>query len=211
MKWAFVSGVLAGLVAAAPASAVTVLSAETDDATISGSAAVGQNINGEQFTFSWDLSGGDTGITGVSAALRLELSGRARLSFDSYVGSPSNQQTGLVLYQIASGTALTVDPSNPGTTGDGVPLVTAASDRLLIGDLASAQGPGLLYDGISGADAFSPSGGSEWVIGIYDSGNPTSADVSFTISAVPLPAAGWMLVAALGGLAVSARTRRRAG
>jgi hypothetical protein len=67
----------------------------------------------------------------------------------------------------------------------------------------------ILYDGIGGGDAFVPGGGGTWVVGIFDSGNPSVGSASFTITAVPVPASGLLLLAA-GGAFAALRRRRKA-
>ena len=83
-----------------------------------------------------------------------------------------------------------------------MPLVNAV-ERILIGDQPTAVNPGgVLYDA---GDGFA--GASRWVVGIFDSGAPSSGSASFTISAVPLPASAWFLLAGVGAIAWRARRR----
>ena len=207
MKSLVIAAAAVGTLAAGAAHAVTVAATEADDVTLSSNLSIESNINGDQFTFSWDLSGGDTGLDGLSAAVKFSIPGAAKISFDSYGNETgSTEQTGFVLYQVGGGPNLTAEAPS-GVTGGGVSLVNG-KERILIGDSITSVNPGsVLYDGIDGGDAFLPAGGGDWVVGIFDSGAPEAGSASFTISAVPLPASAWFLIAGVGAIAWRARRR----
>ena len=103
MRNLFFASLGALALAAGTAQAVTVKATQADDVSIDvggSTLSVGQNINGDQFTFSWDISGGDTDIAGFSAAFEFFLPGNARITFDDYVNPGSPEQTGFVLYEV---------------------------------------------------------------------------------------------------------------
>lgn len=54
-----------------------------------------------------------------------------------------------------------------------------------------------------------PYAAGRYLLGVYDSGQPSNASVEFQIAAVPLPATGLALIAGLGGLAALGARRRR--
>jgi hypothetical protein len=200
MKRFILSLVAAGALSVSAAQAVTVVSTLTDDVTIIG-ASVGDNINGDTFTFNWEITSGD-----ASALVRFTLPGAAQISFDSYSGA--GQQSGFYLFQEGgAGTDLTGGSpySDSGAITD-----LATRNFILIGDTASAIAAGnILYDGITGTDAFVP--GGTWVVGFIEgNGNPASGSASFTITAVPVPASGLLLLAAGGALAALRRRRKAA-
>jgi hypothetical protein len=193
--------------AAGTAQAVTVAATEADNASVTvGSitatetattALDGQNINGSQITFSLLGTSSDPR---TSAAIRFSLPGAARLTFDEYPGS---ETSGYVLYQIGGPTLSTGGLFAPGG-GLTVPLVTGEGSRIGNGSPAIVT-PGVIVDSISGGGSFVP--GGDWVLGFWDSGNPLTGDIKFTVTAIPLPASAWMLFAAVAALAWGARRR----
>lgn len=167
------------------------------------SIATGQNINGQQVTFDW------AGTAPFSAAFTFTLPGAAKITFDEYTdGGGTPQHSAFVLYQTGGGPQLTTQLN----AGSGyVPLVSG-QDGLYVGNTTGVlpttfPDPAPVYDAIDGSDSFVPGGGDEWVLGFWDSALPTDGSMSFTITAVPLPAAGWMLLAGLGALAWRARRK----
>lgn len=52
-------------------------------------------------------------------------------------------------------------------------------------------------------------GAGRYLLGVYDSGEPSNTSAEFYIASVPLPATGLALIAGLGGLAALGARRRR--
>ena len=76
--------------------------------------------------------------------------------------------------------------------------------------LKAASTPGYAAWLFEGADAASTSG--EWLIS-WLTGNeqiPNLSHIAIYAAPIPLPAAGWLLISALGGLGFAARRRRKA-
>ncbi|MEE4117444.1 MAG: VPLPA-CTERM sorting domain-containing protein [Paracoccaceae bacterium] len=209
MKSLVMAAAAALTLAAGTAQAVTVAATiEASPGTsilVDGSAMIaGQNINGRQVTFDWD------GSAPFSAAFTFTLPGAAKITFDNYDDGGTNQQSAFVLYQTGGGPQLTTQLN----AGSGyVPLVSG-QDGLYVGNTTgvlattfpSSSTP--VYDAIDGSDPFVPGSGNEWVLGFWDSALPTDGSMSFTITAVPLPASAWFLLAGVGALAW--RSRRKA-
>lgn len=67
-------------------------------------------------------------------------------------------------------------------------------------------------DGTGGFDipplTFSELDGGTYLLGVYESGDPAQVQFDFKISEVPLPAAGWMLLAGIGGMAALRRRQK---
>jgi len=55
---------------------------------------------------------------------------------------------------------------------------------------------------------FSSLDAGSYRVAFFENGNPTSVQADFRVSAVPLPAAGWLMIAGLGGLAAMRRRRK---
>ncbi len=202
MKSLVITAAAAVTLTAGAAQAVTVAATDADNASVTvggGAPTVGQNINGNQITFTLEGTSEDPR---TSAAIRFSLPGAGRLTFDEYPGS---QSSGYVLYQI-DGPTLS-DDGLFAPTGVTVPLV-GGQEGSRIGNSGSTWDvtPGVIVDSISGGGGFVP--GGDWVLGFWDAGDPLTGDIKFTITAVPLPASAWLLLAGVGALAW--RSRRKA-
>jgi hypothetical protein len=197
------------MMAAPAAQALTVNTIQLDDSVLtyagtSENVGAGDNINAKQFTFSWDLASGDTGVAGASGAFEFTFLGQAKITFDGYTSSSSDvERTGFVLYNTAGGPALTLDGGSPaGTTGGGVSFVNG-KERILIGDDPNVTTPAsTLYDAIDGTDAFTT---GTYRVGFFDAGTPETGSITMTVTAVPLPASVFLMLAGLGALGAARR------
>jgi hypothetical protein len=174
---------------------------------------VGDKISGKKFTFKWDSST-DVAPVGASGAFTFSFSGRAKLSFDDYVdldGGTGANQSGFVLYSLTPGVpALTSQLPDGGSLGGGPVITTSIGvpllqnrQRILIGDTTTSVDAGnVLYDAIAGTDAF---GSGEYAIGFFDRNTPAKGEITMTLTAIPLPASVFLMLAGLGALGAARR------
>ena len=210
MKILFIAASAALTLAAGSAQAVTVAATQADNATVTvrsitateanPTALDAENITGSQITFSLLGTPSDPR---TSAAIRFSLPGAARLTFDSYPGS---ETSGYVFYQVGGSTLSSGGLTAPGAP-DTVSLVANQGGARIGNGSPATVTPGTIVDSISGGGGFVPGGGGDWVLGFWDSGNPLTGDITFTVTAVPLPASAWFLLAGVGALAW--RSRRK--
>ncbi|RDC74402.1 hypothetical protein DLJ49_03675 [Rhodovulum sp. 12E13] len=215
MKSLVISAAAALTLVAGAAQAVTVKATEqSDNMTISAGGFVDggledQGINGTSISFTW--SGASSG--GAYGAIEFSLPGAAELTFDAYTPTSGTSafvlfkgeltpgfqpgDTELVVTSVANGTA-------PGFTGG---IAGATSTFVDNGSNLNPNPGSPVFSAIDGSEPLFVPGGN-WVLGFYESSEPTNGTAMFTISAVPLPASAWFLVAGVG--AVAWRARRRA-
>jgi hypothetical protein len=188
------------MMAAPAAQALTINQVQLDTIgttiTFAGSTApvtTASDINGQTIEFSWSKAPGET--EWASAAIEFEIFNNAKLTFDSYVNAPG-EQSALHLYNVGPGVALTDEAS--GVPGQGVALVQGAER-----DFINSSTSGVLFDAIDGSDLFGP---GTYVLG-FTEGSPGPEAGSFTVSvtAVPLPASVFLMLAGLGALGAARR------
>jgi hypothetical protein len=150
-------------------------------------------------------------VSGVSSVLQFNWSNTAvsiettqsygynfNFSLDSYSGT-GIEQTGFYLDRIVSGTRTRLTN-----------VTTACSSAMWASrglcNLITASTP-------DGTELFSNLAAGDYGIGIFDSATPESGSLAFKVSKVapiPLPAAGFLLLGALGGIAALRRRKNAA-
>jgi hypothetical protein len=109
-------------------------------------------------------------------------------------------------------TAFTLTFNSPNAANlNGSTWTFTAPDGSITGPVNFVAGPlGTGFVASAAIPTFLVAVGEDFTIAFNLISPGTSGSFSFTVAPVPLPAAGWMLLAALGGLGVAARRQRAA-
>lgn len=154
-----------------------------------------------QITFTWEESP-------FSAYQNFSVSNDFALYFTNYqTDRDPNARSGFTLDALDSNGMVTMRYTDDTSFCDGAELSEVAGTCNLItgiaGDANSNEPDPYLTSALFNLNS------GEYRLGLYESEYPYEGSAEFTISAVPVPAAGGLLLLALGGLGV-ARKRRKA-
>lgn len=171
----------------------------------------GISSSGDTFTVSWDTENAEatTPPTDPGAAwFKFNVGSSFTLSLDEYDAEPASVTSTFQLRNSAGVTQTvlpSVLPDAPNTPGGATNL--NAYTNTLGGAIPGPDGTANLFGpGDQFADLFGVLAAGDYFIGVLEgAGGPASASVQFSVSAVPIPAAGILFGSALLGAAVLRR------
>jgi hypothetical protein len=161
------------------------------------------------FTIGSDRSGLTGDAAKFSAFVQFTSLTAFDLSFDSYTNTgPASSVSGLVLYETGAIDGTGANSLTNDTFACASSLTSAITADAGACDLLKTSGGTSATASAPGQILFAGVGPGEYVLGFYEFSDPiVSAQFTVTAAPIPLPAAGFLLVGALGGLAAMRRRK----